>query len=71
MEEAIQEADRKGAPEAEIEDHMMQAFEITQRIMAARREQLRSLEEEMEYMRERRGRFAKRVSAEDRARSAS
>ncbi len=60
MEEAIQEADREEAPESEIEDCMMQAFEITRKIMDARRDHIRTLEEEMEAMAERKERFTKR-----------
>lgn len=64
MEEAIQEADRKEAPESEIEACMMQAFKITRKIMDARRDHIRTLEEEMEAMAERKERFTKRQLVE-------
>ncbi len=71
MEKAIQEADREGARESEIEDCMMRAFRITREIMDARREQIRTLEEEMERMAERKGRFTRRLSGDDRTSHAS
>ncbi len=71
MEEAIQEADREEAPESQIEDCMMRAFKITREIMDARREQIRTLEEEMEAMAERKGRFTRRTSGDDQAHNAS
>ncbi|MDP9481347.1 MAG: hypothetical protein M3R38_37730 [Actinomycetota bacterium] len=74
MQEAIQEADREGARESEIEDCMMRAFRITREIMDARREHIQTLEEEMaamEAMAERKGRFTRRISGDDQAHNAS
>ncbi len=74
MEKAIQEAEREGAHNDEIEALMMEAFSITQQILDSRKEQKRSLEQEMEDMEKRRGRLKKhlaiRLSEEDRAQSA-
>ncbi len=71
MEAAILEADRKGAPEKEIEDCVIRAFQITRRIMDARRDHIRTLEEEMAAMAERKGRFTRRISGDDQAHNAS
>lgn len=70
MEEAILEADRDGAPEDEIQDLMVRGFEITRRIMAARKDHIRTLEEEMKQMYEYKRRFARRLSGDDRANNA-
>jgi hypothetical protein len=69
MTKAIQEADREGAPEEEIEELAVRGFEITRRIMAAgveliaaEKERVRAREEEMERLAERKRHFARSLS---------
>ncbi len=61
MEEAIREAERGGAPEEEIADLALLALEVTGKIMAARRAEARTIEEEMELLAERERRIAGRL----------
>lgn len=65
MEEAIHEAERDGAPEEEIQELMMRGFEITRRIMDARRAEELTLEQEMERA------FARPRSDDDQAHNAA
>jgi hypothetical protein len=75
MEEAIREAEESGAPEKEIADLALLALDVTGRIMAARRAEARTIEEEMELLaeRERRisGHLSDRETPDDRASHAS
>ncbi|MDP9477565.1 MAG: hypothetical protein M3R38_18080 [Actinomycetota bacterium] len=68
MEEAIREAERTGAPEEEIAELMLRALEIARRVMDARKDKDLMVEEEMAR---RARRFARRLSGDDRAQSAS
>ncbi|MDP9475482.1 MAG: hypothetical protein M3R38_07290 [Actinomycetota bacterium] len=71
MEEAIREAELAGEPEAEIEDLAVLALEVTRRIMAARENEIKTLEEDLERMAGTEGSFARRVSGDDRTSHAS
>ncbi|MDP9478429.1 MAG: hypothetical protein M3R38_22565 [Actinomycetota bacterium] len=71
MEDAIREAERVGAPEAEIEDLAVLALEVTRKIMAAREDAIRTLEADLERMAGSEGVFARRLSGDDRASTAS
>ncbi len=69
MEQTLYEAVEAGAPEDEIADLGVTALTLTHSILAARKKQARTIEEEIAEMRGRSTNFAKLLS-EDRARSA-
>ncbi len=71
MEDAIREAELAGEPEDEIEDLAVLALEVTRKIMAAREDAIRTLEEDLEHMARSEGSFAQRLSGDDRASTAS
>ncbi len=71
MEDAIREAELAGEPEDEIEDLAVLALEVTRKIMAAREDAIRTLEEDLERMARSEGSFARRLSGDDRASTAS
>lgn len=69
MEETLYEAVKAGAPEDEIEELGVTALKITHDILATRREQARTIEEEIAEMKGRSTGLHKLLS-EDRAKSA-
>ncbi len=71
MEDAIKEAELAGEPEDEIEDLAVLALEVTRKIMAAREDAIRTLEEDVAVLAGSEGSFARRLSGDDRAKSAS